>query len=241
MEGAITVVGAEDMPSGTEISIGFSGAFDSATESSSFVMDLSDAAAGVPGSEEIPPEFADLFGEMEIRAIGDTAYMKFGLFSMFGVTTEWVSMPAEEANTTASGFGANPTNPTDMLSAFDSDNAEVVEIGREQVRGIDTTHYLMTVDVEAMMAEADAEARAELEDLGGLPGGGMLPVDFWIGDDGNVYRFSFAVDGAAEPDAGFESMVMLWEMYDYGADVGIVAPPADQVTDGSSLPGFTTS
>ena len=89
-----------------------------------------------------------------------------------------------------------------------------------------------------MMAAADEDAQAQLDELGALPGGGELPIDFWIGDDGFVHRFSFSINGAAAgADSGFEAMTMIWEMFDYGADVGIVAPPADQVSDGSSLSG----
>jgi hypothetical protein len=240
MEGSITMKGLPDLPAGTDVSMSFRGAFDLANESSSFVVDLSEMASGLPGSDEIPAEFADLFGEMEIRTIGDTAYMKFGLFSMLGITTEWVSMPAEDAGTTASSFGASSADPLDLLAAFGSVEADVEEIGNEQVRGNNTTHFRLLVDVAAMAEAADPDALSELDNLGGFPEGGAFPVDFWIGDDGHIYRFSFTMDGSVDPTAEFESMVMLWEVFDYGAAVSITAPPAEDVTDGSNLGGLVT-
>ena len=239
MEGSFVIRGAEGMPAGSEFSINFSGEH-AANGDNMFIMDLSEAAAAAPGSEEIPAEFADVFGEMEIRTVGDTSYLRFGMFSLLGVETEWVSMPADDAGSTAASFGANPVNPTDIMSTFGPGVSDPQDLGRETIRGVETTHYAVLVDIDKIMAEADAEALEELEDIGtGFPTG-ELPMNFWIGDDGNVYRFSMEFDGATTPDAGFESMTMIWEMFDYGAPIEIVAPPADQVTDGSNLAGMFT-
>jgi hypothetical protein len=240
MEGAFVIAGAEGMPAGTEFTIKFTGEY-AATGDSAFVMDLSEAAGAVPAGEDIPPEFADMFGEMEIRTIGDTSYLRFGMFAMLGVETEWVSMPADDAGDTAASFGANPVNPADIMSSFGSGVSDPQDLGRETVRGVETTHYAVLVDIDKIMAEADAAALEDLEGIGtGVPTG-ELPVNFWVGDDGNVYRFSMEFDGAATGDATFESMTMTWEMFDYGADITIEAPPADQVTDGSNLAGMFTS
>jgi hypothetical protein len=237
MEGSFIIVGPEGASEGTEMTIAFTGAFDTATGASSFTMNLGDAIAGFPGGEEIPPELEGLIGDMEVRTIGDTAYMRFPFFSsMLGVDTEWISLPAEDAGSATSTFGPSPGNPADLLSAFGGVDADLEEVGREQVRGVDTTHFRFKADIEAMMAAADEDAQAQLDELGAR--GGELPIDFWIGDDGLVHKFSFSVDGAAAgAESGFEAMTMIWEMFDYGADVGIVAPPADQVSDGSSLSG----
>ncbi len=238
MEGSMVIIGPEGTPAGTEIAIEFSGAFDNATGDSSMIMDMSGLVDAAP-DDEIPPGFEDLFGEMEIRTIGDTAYMRFGFFAMLGVETEWVSMTAEDAGTAAGSFGANPANPAEMMSAFANGDVEIIELGTEQVRGMNTTHFRIIVDVEAMMAAADEEALEELESLT-LPGDGTMPVEFWLGDDGNIYRLLMDFVGTDVADSGFESMQMLWEMFDFGADIEIEAPPEDQVTDGDDLTAFLT-
>lgn len=240
MEGAFVITGAEGMPAGTEFSIKFTGEH-AANGDNTFIMDLSEAAGAAPGGEEIPPEFADMFGEMEVRTIGDTSYLRFGMFAMLGVETEWVSMPATDAGSTAASFGANPVNPADIMSTFGPGVSDPQDLGRETVRGVETTHYAVLIDIDKMMAEADAAALEELEDIGTSFPTGELPVNFWIGDDGNIYRFSMDFDGAVTPDATFESMTMIWEMFDYGAAIEIAAPPADQVTDGSNLTTMFTS
>lgn len=238
VEGTMTMRGVEGLDAGSEVSMGFSGEFDNTTGNSSFTMDLSDLAGAMPEGEEIPPEFSDMFGEMEIRTIGDTSYMKFGFFSMLGVGTEWVSMPAEDAGTAASSFGAGPTNPMEFMGAWSQAGTEVESLGSEDVRGASTTHYRVTIDVDAMVEAADDMAVEDLDSLGATFPGGTMPVDFWVGDDGNVYRVVMEIDGSTDASNGFSSLTMLWEMYDQGATITIEPPPADQVTDSAALGGM---
>ncbi len=237
-EGSFMIVGGEGMPAGSEFSISFSGEYDD-QGNSVFIMDMSDAAGAAPGGEEIPAEFADLFGEMEVRTVGDTSYLRFGMFAMLGVNTQWVSLPADEAGDAAASFGANPVNPSDIMSSFGPGVSDVQEIGRETIRGVETTHFQVIVDIEAMMEAADEEALEELEGIGTTFPSGTMPVDYWIGDDGNIYRFTLVFDGTLDTEQPFEQMTMVWEMYDYNSnDIVIEEPPADDVTDGAGLGAF---
>jgi len=239
MEGEMVITGVEGLPAGSEFAITFSGEFDYETGNSSMIMDMSSMMDMAPEDEAIPPGLEDLFGEMEIRTIGDTAYMKFGMFAMLGVETEWVSMSAEDAGSTAGSFGAAPSNPTDLLGEF-GDDVEIEELGSETVRGVNTTHYRMIVDMAEMIAEADPDALEGLESMGPIAADGTMPIEFWVGDDGYLYRILMEFSGDTEAADGFGSMRMKWEMFDYGADIVIEAPPADQVTDGEALTGFMT-
>lgn len=239
MEGKFTIVGAEGLPSDQPLTMGFSGAFDNTTGDYAMSIDLGgmlESAAGL--GEEIPPEFADMFSAMEIRQIGDTAYINFPFITMFlGVDTEWLSVPAEESDD-VSGFtgGFVPTNPTDMLASFEGVDATIEDLGRETIRGAETTHYRVTVDAAAL-AESDPDA------LEGLGAGDLsqitdLPIHFWIDDDGLLHKFEFAVDGAdviAEPGEEFESMVVTFEIYGYNEPVSIEAPDPATVTDADDL------
>ena len=238
MEGSIEIIGGDETVG--EFKMEFSGAF--ADDSNfTFIMDLSGVAAAA--GDEIPPEFADLFGEMEIRQIGDTSYIKFGFFSMLGVTTEWVSFPADEGADAVGGFtGSNPTNPTEFLGQLKDANAEVTEVGRETVRGVETTRYRAVFDVDALKEGLSADELAEFEE--GLPADAFpsgMPMEFWIGDDGRIYRYVIDLAGSdVNFDANeeqFERMIMTYEIYDHGAAIDIEVPPADQVTDGSGLGG----
>ena len=241
MEGSFSIIGIEGVPGALEISMPFSGAFNNETMSYSFSMDMSGFADAA--GDELPPGFEDAFGEMEIRQIGDVAYMRFPLFSLFlGPEVEWIELPAEDTSAAAGGFGgAAPTNPSDFLSAFEDADAEIVEIGVEEIRGIETMRYLVTFDMEKLLEQASPEERAELEAQGPLPFD-RLPMDLWIGvDDGLIYKYVMDIDGAkvdAAPGEGFERMVMTFEIYDYGADIVVEPPPADQITSSDDLGGL---
>ncbi len=234
MEGSFEMIGIEGLPSGTSLVLPFSGAFDNEAGIFTFTMDMSGMAGSL--GEEVPPELADMFGVMEVRQIGETTYMSWPFFSFLGVQTPWISMPSDEGGFATDDLtpGGTPANPADFLSLFEDTNATITEIGREAVRGVETTHYLAVFDTESLTPEQ----RAELEAQGGAVPLEEMPMDIWIGDDGLVYRYVVDLTGdtvEASPGEGFERMVMTFEMFDWGEDIDVEAPPADQVTDASEL------
>lgn len=237
MAGLMTIAGIPDLPGGA-FEIPFSGAFDNESGNFSFLMDMSGLAS--IGGDEIPPEFADMFGEMEVRTIGDTSYIRFPFFALFlGAQTEWISAPAEEGLDASGGFagGATPGNPADFLDAFDDANGTAEEVGRETIRGVDTTHYLVVFDMEELLENATPEERSQIEAQGPLPID-ELPMDLWISDDGLVYKYVIELVGSdldLPADESFESMTMEFEMFDYGEDIVIEPPPADEVTEMENL------
>jgi len=240
MEGSIQMVGVAGLPAGTALVMPFSAQFDNEAGVFSFVMDMSGIAAAA--GEQLPSGFEDLFGDMEVRLIGDTAYMRFGLFAMLlGEDVTWVEMPAAAAGSAAGSFGgASPGNPADLLSSLVAADADVVEVGADSVRGIAATHYLVTFDIEKLLAQATPEERARIEAHGPLPLD-RLPMEIWIGEDGLVHRYVMDIDGtavAATGSAEFERMVMTFEIFDHGAAIDIEAPPADEVTPYDALEGL---
>ncbi|MBK5266734.1 MAG: hypothetical protein JJE47_04810, partial [Acidimicrobiia bacterium] len=64
-------------------------------------MDMSEAFEGAAATEGID---LSAFGDLsDVRFIfdGDTAYMKFPIFAIMGVTTDWVQLPSDDAINTA--------------------------------------------------------------------------------------------------------------------------------------------
>lgn len=239
MEGLIEISALEEQVA-FDISIPFGGEFDSASGNSSFVMDLSAMAGMAEASgEEIPAEFAGMFDEMEVRVVDGVSYIKFPLFGMlFGAPTEWISAPEEEGASITDDFTfAQPDNPAQMLEQFEAADAEVTEVGREIVNGVDTTHYLVVFDAATMLAEATPEERAEMLAAGPIPDG-EFPMDLWITDDGVVVRYIMDIDGSMvdAPDSEqFQRMVMTFNLLDFNQPVTIVAPDPADVTEIETL------
>lgn len=232
MEGSIEMFGVVGPAGATDLVIPFGGAFDNESGDFSFSMDLSGAMAAA--GDQLPPEFAALMGEMELRQIGETSFMKFPFFTqMLGADTPWISMPADQDDATNGFTMTSPVNPSEILGSFEDAGATVEVIGRETVNGTEATHYRAVFDTETLLAQASPEEREQLESQGPLPTE-ALPMDVWISDDGLVIRFVMEIDGDsfdAGPDEQFDRMLMRYDMFDLNEQITIEPPPASEVTD----------
>ncbi len=239
MEGSIAMKGLDAATAGvSEATILFSSSFDTTTGDTAFLMDMSSMMGDLSGGTDDPLAgvFAGMMGEMEVREIGDTVYLKFPLFTaMFGAETDWVSMPAEEGGDFTSDFETMPTDPGDLLGNFDPAGATVTTIGSENINGVETTHYMIELDISEM--EMSAEERAELEQSG-IWAEGVIPMDLWVSDAGYMVRMIMEIDGSGmdlPADESFESMTLHYDFFDVNEPVTIEPPPASDVTSMDDL------
>lgn len=236
MEGTIEVTGLDPAQGIAEMVMPFGGSFDNVSGDSSFYMDMSGVAAAA--GDEIPDEFGDLFGEMEVRQIGETSYVKFPFFGMFlGADTPWISMPADESDPTGGFAMTSPGNPSEILGSFEDAGATVEVIGAEAVNGVNATHYRVVFDTETLLAEATPEELERLEEQGPIPID-ELPMDVWISEDGLVVRFVMEIDGDSidtDPGEGFGQMSMTYDMFELNSPIVIDPPPQNEVTDVDDL------
>ncbi len=235
-EGVIEVIGGQTESGVVDVSVPFGGSYDHADQELSFYVDLSGFAAAT-ADEQMPDGFELLFGRMQVRQVGDTVYIQAPFVtSLLGVTTPWVSLPAEEGMATVDQFSTmSPVTPDELFEAYSDMRFEVIDLGEESINGVVATHYRIEID----LAEAIAQLGNADSPLAGrsLPEG-SVPVDIWISEDGQIVRFTMELDGSALGDEGdFERMSMRYDFY-YGEDVAVEAPPASEVTDGSALQGF---
>ncbi|WP_110205327.1 DUF7537 family lipoprotein [Nocardioides daejeonensis] len=109
-----------------------------------------------------------------------------------------------------------------MMESFTKGLKKVETIGSEDIDGVDTTHYRVTVDT--------AEAAAMLGDLGaeGAEVPKELTYDIWLDGEGRFTQMQADLDGQGS---------MKMNVFDWGADVDIKAPPANQVQDMSEMMG----
>jgi hypothetical protein len=102
-------------------------------------------------------------------------------------------------------------DPQELVSRLEAEGVEVTEVGAEDVRGVATTRYAVTLPADA----TDAAAH-------------NLSGDVWIDADGLVRRVELR-------GAGDTPFTMTAELFDIGRPVTVTTPPADQVTDLGSL------
>jgi hypothetical protein len=133
---------------------------------------------------------------------------------------------------------SNQSNPSEALAYLRGVGDDVEEVGTEEVRGVATTHYRATVDLDRVVDQAPSEQRealrAQIEELERRTNTDEALVDVWIDDDGLVRRQVLRYEDMRF--AGQTGDVTLrMELYDFGVEVDVEAPPEDQVTDFQEL------
>lgn len=137
----------------------------------------------------------------------------------------------------------NPTSsdPSQMLQYLRAVSGNVSQIGKEQVGGFATTHYSATIDLAKVTNSLPESSRAAMQQsvntLTKMLGRSTLPVEVWV-DGQNLVRqmkMSYSVNTNGKPT----TFDMTIDIPEYGPQPAPVLPPADQVTDLSSIVGGT--
>lgn len=210
--------------------VGFTGdaSFDFTTQAFAMTMDLD--APGAAG-----------FGT-EMRFVDGVMYMRMP--TELGAPTPWISLDiaavAGEDVLAELTAGSDVTQTLHYLRGA----GDITEVGREEVRGVPTTHYRADVDLgraaDLMPGDQRDQFEAAVEQFEAMAGRTSMPVDVWIDDAGLPRRMNYRIemDGGAFSDQlpgdGSLAMSFSMELYDYGQPVSVGAPPPNQVTDMTS-------
>jgi len=130
------------------------------------------------------------------------------------------------------GFGPGPGegsgDPTEALRYLQAASSKVEVVGEEQVRGVPSTRYAVTFDAAKQAAQLPEELAGFLEASGlAFP----KPADVWIDQQGRLRKIHYAVtmkvpgEGASVPMTTETTL----ELYDFGVEVNVAPPPANQV------------
>jgi hypothetical protein len=120
--------------------------------------------------------------------------------------------------------------PGDLLSMLTSEGATIRNLGPATVDGVAATHYSVKIDTAKALEAKGLTSPLIAAIAVTVP---TVPEDVWIGKDGLVRRIHVAL-GLAQ--SGRQARVgMTMDLYDYGADVAIEAPPSSDVFDATQL------
>ncbi len=159
---------------------------------------------------------------------GWTFYMRSPFFArVLPQGKSWVSL---DVKTLGSKLGVDvgqitQTSPTDVLPALKKAGS-VKKVGAETVGGVQTTHYQAVID-PAKLPNGAQLAKAHVS---------PFPVDVWIGDDDGLLR-RLTISEAATENGQTATTRMTMDLSNYGEQVNVTVPPADQTLD---LTGLTT-
>jgi hypothetical protein len=170
--------------------------------------------SGAPGSIAATPA-------VNIVTRGKDFYVRLGNIA----GGKWIKIGGTAAGAAAQQgfFNTNPSEFVEYLRGAD----DVTELGTEAVRGEQTRHYLVAVDLEKASsrsppAERDA-VRAAIAQLGAA-----FPMDVWLAGDGLPRRFSVTLTprGAA--------VRIQVEMFDFGKPVTVKVPAPSAVIEANT-------
>jgi hypothetical protein len=126
---------------------------------------------------------------------------------------------------------SNPT-PKGALAYLRGSTGPVQDLGKEKVKGENTTHYRTTIDLEQAARRAKGSTRQSIRRVIDVAGVTKLPVNVWVGDDGYVHKVTYTQHSGRN-----QSAKITMEMYDFGVPVTITPPPAATVIDFQKMLG----
>lgn len=146
-------------------------------------------------------------GELHAVFVGPDAYLGMKLLGK----DRWQKEPEVEI-TGPERFIPGPAGPSPdrLLALLTKSSTKVETIGDETIRGTPTKHYRAHVD----------KAKLGEEDSSYLPDD--LVVDAWVDDSGLVRRLRVPLGGESAP-------VYTVDLFDFGVDVHVKAPPDDEI------------
>ncbi|WP_165036452.1 LppX_LprAFG lipoprotein, partial [Candidatus Protofrankia californiensis] len=108
----------------------------------------------------------------------------------------------------------------------------VTTVGQEAIDGVTTTHYTLSVNLDAAAARGNISATT-VEYYKGTLGTAIQPTEAWIDAEGLVRQLRVTVASAGSDNGAGRSEIVRTVTYsDFGVPARITAPPADQIAPG---------
>ena len=148
----------------------------------------------------------------------------------------WVKV--DIAKVTGIDPSALSSDPSAQLDYLKSVTGTVKVLGHEDIRGVSTTHYQYTLDVNQFMARLPSSStRQQMQSALRELGITAFPLNTWIDEDGLPRRVSFDWK-TTKQGATFDLSTRI-DTYDYGTSASISPPGAgDVATSANPMSAF---
>ena len=214
------------------------GVFDYRAQRGQIELDLSTVGIPAPG------------GRAELLLLGDLIFVKLPLDLPELAGRPWVKVDVKQlgrqAGVDLSSLRQLQNNdPTPSMQFLEGvDTAE--EVGKETLRGTETTHYKATLDLARVRQRVAPEVKDDVDRIRDQLGVEKVPTDAWVDGEGRLRRLRQRIDLANAKTTGLDGQPLsgvvtnTFELYDFGVRVDVQEPPADQVSDLGTLFGGAT-
>ena len=173
-------------------------------------LDMSSIFDAIPGGAAALGDMP-FDGTLRMIVTAQSIYMSMpGLTDEIPGGAEWIAMPLDGGFIPTDELSFGLGDPTAMFADLEG-AGEVTEIGQDQVRGVPTTRFRVTISSETL---GDVGSELFLADV---------PIDVWIDEMGLIRR----IEGSFEADGASGAVAM--EFFDFGRDADITIPSGDDV------------
>jgi hypothetical protein len=175
---------------------------------------------------------------------GDLVYIHFPLIEdKLPAGKTWVKGDVKELAGAGGGdldqFGSFAgTDPRDVFGMLKAVSGSIRSVGTEEIRGVETSHYMATIDIaklEKLVPAAQRESLGGLDQAATQAGLTGIPIDIWIDGDQQVRKLTMEIETKQPGTTQTVKASLEVELYDYGKPLDITLPPADQVVDAATL------
>jgi hypothetical protein len=226
---------------GAPVTISGGGRFNFATEEG--IMTL--AVGGLPASAAatIPGGSIQL---QELLKSGEVYISSPLLAGRLPGGARWLAVDLSKA---AGAAGLDPSSiagegidPGQYLQYLQAHGGTSTAVGHDLIRGVQSTHYHVQVDLlaaaEAHAGGDRAQIRAAIGQLTAKLGRRTLPLDVWIDRGGLVRRIAISLDGLGGTGAGID---LALEFFAFGPTAAVTAPASSEVLEmnGQALSGLS--
>jgi hypothetical protein len=221
---------------GQKVRMRGTGAFDGDSAELSFKLGSMPGRMGLPSGAASMAQLAHTtMKEVALEQNGDyVIYLRIPLLSSeLPGGKAWVKLDLSELGK-SEGIdlgqltSGGQLQPNDLLGMLEGEGARVQTVGPATIDGVATTHYRVTIDL-AKALESSGLTSPMLKDLAGRVK--TASGNVWIGKDGLVRRVQFAY---GVPRKAMR-IAMTMDLYDYGAQISVAAPPSSAVFDATLL------
>ncbi len=174
-------------------------------------------------------------GPMRLDAVSDgtVMYMHSNQFGSLPGGARWMSIDFSFGDDLETPVPAN-VDAKGELALLEAVGNDVQKLGKEDVRGVPTTHYRGTISVSDEIKrarEAGADELASLSEKEGSP----LHVEAWIDADGLVRRMRLVNSRPSDKGDGPVTTDMRMDFIDFGIEPEIEVPDSSEVFDATEL------
>jgi hypothetical protein len=177
----------------------------------------------------------DTARRVRMEAIGDgtVMYMRSNLFDPLPDGKKWMMLDLGSAMELDSPLPAGG-DVKGELGLLETVGDDVRKLGKEKVRGVETTRYRGTLEpseeAQRLREDGSSDFATDVEDEGS-----PLQVEAWIDGDELVRRMRIVSSHPQDEGKGEVTIDMVVDLFDFGFEPEIEVPDSNEVFDATSL------